>query len=280
MATIGLDKLFYADITEDANGNETYGKPKQLAKAISADLSVELNEATLYADDGQAEAVKEFKSGTLSLGVDDIGHEVAADLVGATLDNKGVLISGSEDTAKYVAVGFRAKKANGKYKYYWLYRVLFGVPATNLATKGDSISFQTPTIEGTIFRRNKLDGKKNHPWKAEVTESAENAAVVNKWYDEVYEPSYGTSTTGSEASGGVAANSANKTDTNGGTTPTTETDNSGSGSFIDEPGRVTEEGDDTDVPLGLGGLPEAERNDEEETGNTSTTTREHSGGSN
>lgn len=110
MATIGLDKLFYADITEDANGNETYGKPKQLAKAISADLSVELNEATLYADDGQAEAVKEFKSGTLSLGVDDIGHEVAADLVGATLDNKGVLISGSEDTAKYVAVGFRAKR--------------------------------------------------------------------------------------------------------------------------------------------------------------------------
>ena len=279
MATIGLDKLFYADITEDANGNETYGKPKQLAKAISADLSVELNEATLYADDGQAEAVKEFKSGTLSLGVDDIGHEVAADLVGATLDNKGVLISGSEDTAKYVAVGFRAKKANGKYKYYWLYRVLFGVPATNLATKGDSISFQTPTIEGTIFRRNKLDGKKNHPWKAEVTESAENAAVVNKWYDEVYEPSYGTSTTGSEASGGVAANSATKTDTNGGTTPTTETDNSGSGSFIDEPGRVTEEVDDTDVPLGLGGLPEAERNDEEETGNTSTTTtRSHSGG--
>ena len=279
MATIGLDKLFYADITEDANGNETYGKPKQLAKAISADLSVELNEATLYADDGQAEVVKEFKSGTLSLGVDDIGHEVAADLVGATLDNKGVLISGSEDTAKYVAVGFRAKKANGKYKYYWLYRVLFGVPATNLATKGDSISFQTPTIEGTIFRRNKLDGKKNHPWKAEVTESAENAAVVNKWYDEVYEPSYGTSTTGSEASGGVAANSANKTDTNGGTTPTTETDNSGSGSFLNEPGRVTEEVDDTDVPLGLGGLPEAERNDEEETGNTSTTTtRSHSGG--
>ena len=114
MATIGLDKLFYADITEDENGNETYGKPKQLAKAISADLTVELNEATLYADDGQAEAVKEFKSGTLSLGVDDIGHEVAAALVGATLDSKGVLISGSEDTSKYVAVGFRAKKANGK----------------------------------------------------------------------------------------------------------------------------------------------------------------------
>lgn len=200
MATIGLDKLYYADITEDEIGNETYGKPKQLAKAISADLSIELNEATLYADDGQAEAVKEFKSGTLSLGVDDLGRDVAAELVGASVDKNGVLISGSEDTAKYVAVGFRAKKANGKYKYYWLYRVLFGVPATNLATKGDSISFQTPTIEGTIFRRNKVDGKSNHPWKAEITETAENTSTIKVWYDEVYEPSYDTA---SEAENGA-----------------------------------------------------------------------------
>lgn len=190
MATIGLDKLFYASITEDKDGNETYGTPVQLAKAISADLSVELNEATLFADDGQAEAVKEFKSGTLSLGVDDIGTEAAAGLVGATVDKNGVLISGGEDSAKPVAIGFRAKKSNGKYKYYWLYKVLFGVPATNLATKGDSITFSTPTIEGTIFRRNKVDGKNNHPWKAEVTESDTNQSVISKWYTEVYEPVY------------------------------------------------------------------------------------------
>lgn len=190
MATIGLDKLFYATITEDKDGNETYGTPVQLAKAISADLSIELNEATLYADDGQAESVKEFKSGTLSLGVDDIGNEAAAALVGATVDSNGVLISGGEDTAKYVAVGFRAKKANGKYKYYWLYRVLFGIPATNLATKGDSITFSTPTIEGTIFRRNKVDANNNHPWKAEVTESESNNSIISKWYTNVYEPTY------------------------------------------------------------------------------------------
>ena len=67
MATIGLDKLFYAKITEGENGEETYAEPKQLAKAMTADLSVELAEATLYADDGVAEVVKEFKSGTLSL---------------------------------------------------------------------------------------------------------------------------------------------------------------------------------------------------------------------
>ena len=113
MATIGLDKLYYAKITEDENGNETYATPVQLAKAMNADLSVELAEATLYADDGAAEIVKEFKNGTLSLGVDDVGASVASDLTGATIDANGVVVSTSEDGGDPVAVGFRAKKSNG-----------------------------------------------------------------------------------------------------------------------------------------------------------------------
>lgn len=40
MATIGLDKLYYSKITEDASGNETYATPTVLAKAISADVVV------------------------------------------------------------------------------------------------------------------------------------------------------------------------------------------------------------------------------------------------
>ena len=192
MATMGLDKLYYAPITENANGEETYGTPVQLAKAISADLSVELAEATLYADDGASEVVKEFKSGTLSLGVDDIGASVAAALTGVTIDRNKVIISTSEDSTAPVAVGFRAKRANGKYRYFWLYRVKFGIPATNLATKGDSITFNTPTIEGTVMRRNKEDSNGNHPWKAEVTDgdTGVSASTINGWYSAVYEPSY------------------------------------------------------------------------------------------
>lgn len=197
MATIGLDKLYYAKITEAENGDETYGTPIQLAKAISADLSVELAEATLYADDGTAEVAKEFKSGTLSLGIDDIGNVAASDLTGATIDKNNVVVSASEDNGTPVAVGFRAKKANGKYRYFWLYRVVFGIPATNLATKGDSITFSTPTIEGTVLRRNKADTRGKHPWKAEVTEGdTTSTTTITNWYKEVYEPTYSTTTTG------------------------------------------------------------------------------------
>lgn len=194
MATIGLDMLYYAPITGDENEDETYGTPKKLAKAMTADLSVELNEATLYADDGASEIIREFKSGKLSLGVDNIGIEAAKDLTGAQVDENGVLISSDDDNGKPVAVGFRARKSNGKYRYFWLYRVKFAVPSTNLQTKGDSITFSTPTIEGTISRRNKLDGKGKHPWKAEVNEgdTGVSSETFSKWFTSVYEPSYAT----------------------------------------------------------------------------------------
>lgn len=196
MATIGLDKLYYARVTEDEHGIETYDTPKPLAKAISAELSVELAEAILYADDGASEIVKEFKSGTITLGIDDIGADVAADLIGARVDGNKVLVSATEDGGKGVAVAFRAAKANGTYRYFWLYRVTFAVPATSLTTKGDSIEFSTPEIEGTILRRNKPDSAGKHPWKAEADEATATSSVITDWYNAVYEPSFGSAEVG------------------------------------------------------------------------------------
>jgi len=192
MATIGMDKLFYSKITEDANGEETYATPVSLAKAISADLSIELAEAILYADDGAAYVIKDFKTGSLTLGVDDIGVTAAQDLTGALVDDNGVLISASENDSVPVAVGFRALKPNNKYRYFWLYRVKFGIPSTNLQTKGDSITFHTPTIQGTVMRRNRVDAKGKHPWKAEVTEGDPSVSdsTISNWYASVYEPVY------------------------------------------------------------------------------------------
>lgn len=195
MATIGLDKLFYATITEEAvTGIETYGTPVMLARAISAELSIELAEAVLFADDGAVYTIKEFKSGTLTLGVDEIGRSAASALTGSTVDKNGVLISASEDGGDPVAIGFRAKKANGKYKYLWLYRVKFGIPSANLQTKGDTITFSTPSIEGTVMRRNKTATGNDslHPWKAEADEDNEDIGdgVISGWYTAVYEPDF------------------------------------------------------------------------------------------
>lgn len=66
------------------------------------------------------------------------------------------------------------------------------IPATNLTTKGESIEFSTPSIEGTVTRRNKPDSQGKHPWKAEVNEddTAVNSTTISNWYKQVYEPVY------------------------------------------------------------------------------------------
>lgn len=182
MATIGLRDLFIAKVTEGAGGVETFGTPRRLAKAIKAELSVEVAEAILYADDGVDQIEKEFVKGALKLNANDITNEDQAELLGQTVDDDGVLYAGENDDPPYFAVGFRAKKSGGKYKYVWLYKVKFKIPDETYETKGDSITFNTPNIEGEFIKRNK-DGQ----WKADFVGAPTDAAAV-AWFTEVREP--------------------------------------------------------------------------------------------
>ena len=188
MATVGLRDLFYAKITEvDTEGvvKSTYDTPKRMAKAISADMSVEVAEGKLHADDAVDEVEREFVGGTLTIGVNDLSDEVQADLLGHTLAVDGTLYSGGDDVAPYVAVGFRARKPGGKFKYVWLYKVKFGEPSENYATKGDNITFNTPTITGSIMRRPD-DGQ----WRAQHV-GLPSESVPSAWFTKVKEPTAG-----------------------------------------------------------------------------------------
>ena len=146
MATIGLRDLYRAPITIGTSGAEEYGTPVRMAKAISAELSVEVAEAILYADDGADEVVKEFVSGEITLNVNDLLPADLAALLGQKQDADKVVYGSDSDEAPYTAIGFRAKKAGGTYKYIWLYKVKFAIPDENYTTKGDSIEFTTPEI--------------------------------------------------------------------------------------------------------------------------------------
>lgn len=181
MATIGLRDLYRASITTGSDGTETYGTPTRLAKAISAEMSVEVAEAELYADDGTDVVVKEFTSGELTLNVNDLLPADLAALLGQTQDNDDVVYGAETDEAPYFAIGFRAKKTGGTYKYIWLYKVKFAIPDESYNTKGDSIEFTTPEIVGQFVKR--PDGL----WKAEHVGEPSNT-VSKGWFTAVREP--------------------------------------------------------------------------------------------
>ena len=179
--TIGLKDLVYATITEGEGGTETYGEPKKLAEVMNADLSVTTAEGTLYADDAVSESVKEFVKGSLKLGIKDLATEDTAALLGQEVDGDDVIYGGADDEPPYVAVGFRAKKTGGKYRYIWLYKVKFKIPNESFKTKGESIEFNTPEIEGEFFKR--ADGR----WKADYV-GLETSEVAKEFLTAVREP--------------------------------------------------------------------------------------------
>jgi phi13 family phage major tail protein len=180
MATIGLRDLYRAPITTAEGGAETYGTPVRMAKAISAELSVEVAEAILYADDGVDEIVREFVSGELKLNVNDLSPADLAAILGQTQDDDGVVFAGENDEPPYFAIGFRAKKTGGQYKYIWLYKVKFAIPSEKYATKGDKLEFSTPEITGQFIKR--PDGL----WKADAV-AAPDDPVAETWFTAVRE---------------------------------------------------------------------------------------------
>lgn len=100
MATIGLRDLYRAPITIGTSGAEEYGTPVRMAKAISAELSVEVAEAILYADDGADEVVKEFVSGEITLNVNDLLPADLAALLGQKQDTDKVVYGSDSDAVR------------------------------------------------------------------------------------------------------------------------------------------------------------------------------------
>lgn len=184
MATIGLRDVHYAILSKDDATGVTYGTPKKMSGAISANVNPNTSSATLFADDGPYESSTTLGEIELELNMADLSGEVQAALLGHTYKD-GVLIKKASDQAPYVAVGYRSLKSNGSYRYTWLYKGKFTDGEQANATKGDSIEYSTPTITGAFVKRDFDD-----VWQAEVDSDNEDlgAEVVTNWFKSVYEP--------------------------------------------------------------------------------------------
>lgn len=154
MAKIGLNNFRYSLLTE-TDGVASYAGAKSLGKAIDCKVSIEKYEAELYADDTLAESDNTFKKGTITLTIDEDDDTVFAELLGHEVDDEGEMVRKDTDIAPYVGVGrILTKVVNGAYKYKveFLPKVKFSEPEQEEATKGDSIEFKTPSVEGTVTK--------------------------------------------------------------------------------------------------------------------------------
>ena len=153
MAKIGLNNLWYSKLTEAQDGTPSYDGAKSFGKAVSCNVSISNNSATLYADDALAESDTSFQNGTVTLGVDDDRDATFADVLGHEVDDSGKVTRNVNDVAPYVALGRIIVKMVSNvrlYKVEILYKVKFSEPSQEENTKGESVEFSTPSIEGQV----------------------------------------------------------------------------------------------------------------------------------
>jgi phi13 family phage major tail protein len=156
MARIGLKNFRYSLLDE----NEKVIEPKTLGKAVDCKVSLELNSAELYGDDGLCESDYTFNKGTATITVDDDDDTIFAPLLGHKISEDGEIVRKDTDVAPYIAFGRILTKIVGgiyKYKVEYLSKVKFKDTMPDEKTKGESIEFTTVSIEGSVMR--KTDGE-------------------------------------------------------------------------------------------------------------------------
>ena len=181
MARIGLLKPRIAKYAE-SSGTVTYSNGQILAKAIEHDLALENSEPViLYADDGAAESIGGFSSGTLTINVDELPMATAALIFGITAETittpaDGTGLTFDDDTnPPNLGYGVIVPKIRNNTKSWMavlLTKIKFSIPGDAYTTKGETVEFQTPELTATVMR----DDTTKHAWRKYAEFATEAAA--------------------------------------------------------------------------------------------------------
>lgn len=189
MAIKGLSIPVVGNYT-NTSGTVTYSNPLVADKAISYSLTVESGDDNpLYADNMIAENDKgTFQNGTLTLGTADIPQSLSIRLLGTktvtdTVGADSVTVQVFDDDATPPTLGFGIIELHqvsdvDKYRAVFLNKVYFNIPENSATTKGESIEWQTPEIEGVVMRSDEVTADRIHPWMEDAWFDSEAAALA------------------------------------------------------------------------------------------------------
>ncbi len=188
-STVGLKNMVIAPLTVDTETTITYGALQLVAGAIEATITPENTDPEVqYADDIEFDVLYPDPELSFKTKMADIPLQIQEAIFGNRIDDKGVLVRASVDKPPYFAVGFKSEKANGKFRYVWLYKVRAKPITETYATKeGGTITRQTGEVEWTAIKRTH-DGL--YQAVADEGENGFTAVLGATFLDTVYDPTF------------------------------------------------------------------------------------------
>lgn len=191
MANIGLRNAKYNQIDYETNKYKALvdSKVPVLGKMIDAKLTENRSDASLFADDGLAEYDNAFTGGSIALTLADVDDETYSVVKGCVI-TEGELTENEEDSSPEIGYGhIVTKMVNSvkKYKVEFLPRIRVTKITADAKTKGESIEFNTVSLEGKVMALNKaINGLQVGDWHKVKTFDTLPEAVT--YLDELLTP--------------------------------------------------------------------------------------------
>lgn len=192
---MGLDKLFYAPITQDDANAYAAGTPVVLAPVGSVQIDPTSSTKIQFYDNKAADTLSGEGEKKIALRIQGLPMQTKAYLLGKVYDAvKGQMFGGS-GVPPYVALGFRALKTDGTYHYWWFLKGRFSPPKDDISTKTDQADAKDIPLEyagiKTVYEFPQT-GSLNDASDAVEGDDADVTVVPATWFGSVQLPTAGS----------------------------------------------------------------------------------------
>lgn len=135
---VGVDQIYYALVTQDDSAGYVADTPTALAPAMNIVQAPKSNSKTQYADNQPFDAMSSEGETEIDVEITGMSPQTLATILGRVFDAATGRLFDNGGTPPDIALGFRAKKRGGHYRYYWFLKGSFQSPSEEQATETDT----------------------------------------------------------------------------------------------------------------------------------------------
>lgn len=151
MATIGVEKLYFAVITKDSQTEVIFDTPVYLEGVQEIKIKPKQSTAKAYAENKLWVQFTSLDEIEVSINLFDLTKENQIKLLGHTAATEGGLFATNSDSAPYVALLYCANTSKqGIKRYGILYKGKFELPEDSVKGQEGKIDYQTPEMKATF----------------------------------------------------------------------------------------------------------------------------------
>jgi phi13 family phage major tail protein len=145
-SVVGLDEIYVALITQDDADGYATETPEWLAPAAELTIKPVTSLETQYADNKPFDVIQSEAESDLEITITNLPAEMHAKLLGSVFDAVSGQVYDHGGVPPYFALGFRSKKKNDKYRFYWFLKTMFSAPEEGAVTQTEKKTPKTAKL--------------------------------------------------------------------------------------------------------------------------------------